>query len=47
MTEPHPPRSTPSSARAIRLRLLAAFVALAAGAAAVVIAILLLRTALS
>jgi hypothetical protein len=50
MTEPRPPaarRSGPSVARAVRLRLAAAVLALAAGTAAVVIAILLVRTALS
>lgn len=43
MTEP----DRPSTTRAIRLRLLGACVALAAGGAALVIAILLVRTALS
>jgi hypothetical protein len=39
--------SDPMTARAIRLRLLAAAVALAAGVAAVVIAVLLVRSVLS
>lgn len=47
MSNRHQPSSTRSSVRAVRLRLLAAVVALAAGAAAVIIAILLLRSTLS
>jgi hypothetical protein len=47
MTEPQPPRRTASSAGAIRLRLLAALVALAGGVTAIVIAILLVRTTLT
>jgi hypothetical protein len=47
MTEPDRPIERPSTTRAIRLRLLGACVALAAGGAAFVIAILLVRSALS
>jgi hypothetical protein len=47
MTEPRAPTSSASLSRAVRLRLLGAVVALAAGAAALMIAILLLRSALS
>jgi hypothetical protein len=47
MTEPERPIHRPSAVRAVRLRLLGACVALAAGAAALVIAILLVRSTLS
>jgi hypothetical protein len=47
MTDPHPRRARPAGvSRSIRLRLAAAMIALATGAAAVVLAILLVRSAL-
>jgi hypothetical protein len=47
MTEPAQPTDRAGDVRAVRLRLLGACVALAAGAAALVIAILLVRSVLS
>ncbi len=50
MSQPKPPTPTErdrSLSRAVRLRLLGAVIALAAGTAALVVAILLVRSALS
>lgn len=47
MSEPAPDRPPPSAPAGVRLRLLGAGLALAAGTAAIVIAILLIRSALS
>jgi hypothetical protein len=47
MTEPQPARADRNLTQAVRLRLLGAVIALTAGTAAVVVAILLVRSALS
>ena len=47
MTERQPARADRSLTREVRLRLLGAVIALTAGAAALVVAILLVRSALS
>lgn len=47
MSHPEPPPLPRGTMRAIRLRLLGALVALAAGSAALVVAILLVRSTLS